>query len=105
MRADLRVAHLVGDFLTAFLRHDADRHVGHGVAAVADDGRERRDLVRIRDDFADLALNGVLDVRAGAAARSGGDARKNAGGGNGRGGELQREGLHEETPLDPWSGR
>ena len=105
MGAQLNIAHVVLDFGAAVLGNDADRGILELVAAVADDGRERRDLVRVRDDFADLALDGVLDVRAGAAARGGGGARKNAGGGNGRGGELQCEGLHEETPLDPWSGR
>ena len=68
VRADLRVAHLVGDFLTAFLRHDADRHVGHGVAAVADDGRQRSDAVRVEIDGADLAGRRIADVRTGGAA-------------------------------------
>ena len=64
VRAKLHVVDVVFDFLAAHLRHDADRGVGDVVAAVLDDGGERRDAVRIHDHFADVALRSVVHGRA-----------------------------------------
>ena len=55
--------HLVGDFRAVLLRNDAHLDVVELVAAAADDGRERRNAVRVRDHFANLSLLGVFDGR------------------------------------------
>ena len=62
--------HVVADFLTALFRNDAHRRLREDVAAVADHGRQRRDVVGIDDDRAEFALDDPVDLRAGSAARS-----------------------------------
>ena len=81
VREQVDVAHLVLDLLTFGLGNDADGRVGHDVAAVADDGGERRDAVRIDDHLAEQALDLVLDLRTRGTAC--GKRPKGQGGGNG----------------------
>ena len=61
--------HVVADFLTALFRNDAHRRLREDVAAVADHGRERRDVVWIDDDRAEFALDDPVDLRARGTAR------------------------------------
>ena len=76
MGADVFVRDRVADRLAAHLREDRDGRVLDDVAAVADDGGERRDLVRIDHHFADVALRLEGDGRAARAARSEDAARE-----------------------------
>ena len=100
VREDLTARDVVLDFLAVRLRDDADLRVLDFIAAVADHGRERGDLVRVPDDLADVALNGVGDVGAGSAAhRHGvGGGERHAGRGGRDRGVLERE-LHLENSF------
>ena len=106
--ADVRVRHLVREFLTARLRHDAHGDVPNDVAAVANDGRKRRDAVRVHDDFAQMALSEVGDVRARGAARGEGASRARNESETAKCGERRRNVLlanHERVPLVCGGGR
>ena len=88
----------VADLLAALLRHDPHRRVADLVAAVANDGRQRRDFVRVDDHLTQLALDGVVELRTAGTTdregRAGGDRRGD------RGGERQRR----EAPADDGTG-
>ena len=56
VREKLLATHLVFDFLTVFLGHDAHRSFGEFVATVFDDGGKRCNLIRVDNDFAEFAL-------------------------------------------------
>ena len=76
MGADVFVRDRVADRLAAHLRENRHGRVLDDVAAVADDGGERRDLVGIDHHFADVALRLEGDGRAARAARSEDTARE-----------------------------
>ena len=86
----LLATHLVFDFLTVFLGHDAHRSFGEFVTAVFDDGGKRSNLVRIDDDFAELALCGKRHARARRAAGCGSRPRESARNKCGNGAHEQR---------------
>ena len=76
----LTVGHVIGDFLTAGLRDDADADILQHIAAVMNDGGERRDLIRIHLNLADMTLNLIDGLSAGRTAKSeGGRRKRNAG--------------------------
>ena len=93
-------AHVVLDFGAVVLRDDANRGVFNAVAAVLDDGGERRDAVRVDDDFADVALNmeGHLGARRTARGIGGGDE-----GDGERCGERARNELFQHCLSFGWS--
>jgi hypothetical protein len=69
VREEFRARNLVGDLVAVQFRHDRDGRIGERVASVADHGGERRDFIRIHDDFADmLSLHFEVGVRARSAA-------------------------------------
>ena len=68
VRAHLRVAHLVFDFLTALFRNNAHFGVGHGVAAILDHGGERSEFIGVEHHSAEFARGRVAHVRARGAA-------------------------------------
>ena len=99
VRAHLRVAHLVLDFLTAFLRNNAHRHIGERVAAILNYGGERSEFVRVEDDCANLARCRVAHVRARCAADRPG-ARRNSHSDRGAGyGNPGHACLHNASPF------
>lgn len=87
----------VFDLPPALFRDDADLNLEF-VAAVADDRRQRRDLVGIYDHFVDVALNGERYGRPRRAAARCGDAGK---GKETRGAKRERRHfeLHGSSPF------
>ena len=77
VREELGAGDLVGDFLTALLRHDAHVGIEKFIAAVLDDGSERRNAVRIDEHFAQRTVKGrkAHDVVARGGAHGHGAAR------------------------------
>ena len=63
VRQNLAVGDLVLDFTAVGLRKYAHRDVLDRVAAVADDGRKRRDAVRVHHHFAEVTLDVIVDLR------------------------------------------
>ena len=61
MRKQLRLRNIVCDFLAAVLRHHTDMSREQFVAAVLNDGGERRNLIRVDDHFAEITLLGKTD--------------------------------------------
>ena len=82
MRKNLRGRNLVGEIRTVGLRHNAHLDVFKRIAAVADDGRERRNAVRIHHHFAEVPLGVIVDLGAGGAADGHGGQGKKAGNGH-----------------------
>ena len=64
MREHFALVDGVGDVGAARLGNDVYLDVFEFIAAAADDGGKGRDLIRVGDDFTDLALLGVFDVGA-----------------------------------------
>ena len=78
MRANLTIGNFIGDLAAALLRHNAHAGVFDNVAARADDGRQRRNLVGVDDNFTDMSLCGHADCGARRAAHSGCCTRRQA---------------------------
>ena len=88
------------DLLAAGLGHDAHQGALDGVAAITDDGRQRRDLVGVDHHLAELALDAVVQLGAAGSADGQGGLRQgdaHHGGGEGNGGQAAGSGsrLHE----------
>ena len=99
MRLQFGVVDVVGNFLAALLRNDAHVRILDHVAAVADDGGQRRDVVGIDDHFADLALHFDLNGRARSTARSERSTHHERSGKRGSGrNEFE---FHSDSSLNP----
>ena len=97
----LAVGNLVLDFLAVELRNNADFDVLDLIAAVANHGRQRSNVVRVDDHFADVALNGKCDGgTGGTAAREGGAGNKGRRHHGSHGLELE---FHLVSPKDALS--
>ena len=87
---------LVFDRLAVELGLDLDDDVAEVVAAVADDGRKRRNAVRVHHDFTDVALHDVVRGRTRAAAHG---KRPHGSGRNARGDQAFGKESHFGSPI------